>query len=625
MPISQQGALNTTALIVPGVYVQIVPPQISLLNGVPTNILGVVGTAVWGPVNSPAVIGSMTQYAQLFGAIQNRKYDMGTAVAAATLQGAANFRCVRVTDGTDAAASAAVNGPAAAAAGQIAFTANPAASATITLGGTAVTFVASGATGNQVNIGAALANTLASLLAFLQGSADANLVKFTYAVSGNNLNLTAATPGAAGNALTVAAAVTGATVTAMAGGSAAVAGAILTAKYTGSLGNSVSVTVGTGTGSTPASPTYKVTLQLPNQQAEVFDNIGGTGAALFQNIVNAVNLGQSGLRGPSQLAVATIGTGTVAPALGGITMSGGADGAASVTGTSLLGQDTAPRAGMYALRGTGASVAMLADCDTPATWPAQIAYGLAEGTYMVMTGPAGDTIANAAAVKSASGVDSYAGKLLFGDWVYWLDPVNNVTRLVSPQGFAAGVLANLAPQGSSLNKPVYGIAGTQKSFNNSQYSAAELQTLGLAGIDVIANPAPGGSYFACAFGHNTSSSATLHGDNYTRMTNYLASTLAAGMGQYVGKLQTPAANDPTRRNAKATIDNFLSNMQSQNQIAAFQTVSDLTNNTPASIAQGQLNMGVRVTYLSVVEDFLINLEGGQSVQIQKQNTAPLAA
>src|SRR5580704_5222287 len=103
--ISQAGAINTTALIVPDLYVQIVPPSITLLNGVPTNVLGIVGTATWGPVNSPTIVGGMADYAQQFGAIQNRKFDAGTAVAAAVLQGAANFRIVRVTDGTDFAAS----------------------------------------------------------------------------------------------------------------------------------------------------------------------------------------------------------------------------------------------------------------------------------------------------------------------------------------------------------------------------------------------------------------------------------------------------------------------------------------------------------------------------------------
>jgi hypothetical protein len=111
MPVVQQGQINLTALIVPDVYVQIIPPSNYLINGLPTNILGVVGTAAWGPVNSPTIIGDMWQYAQLFGQIQARKYDMGTAVAGAVLQGASNFRCVRVTDGTDLAANTTIQLP----------------------------------------------------------------------------------------------------------------------------------------------------------------------------------------------------------------------------------------------------------------------------------------------------------------------------------------------------------------------------------------------------------------------------------------------------------------------------------------------------------------------------------
>ena len=98
MPVSQLGAINTTALIVPDLYVQIVPPSVTLLNGLPTNILGVVGTATWGPANAPTIIGDMAAYSRQFGAIQARKYDMGTAVGAAVLQGANNFRCLRVTE-----------------------------------------------------------------------------------------------------------------------------------------------------------------------------------------------------------------------------------------------------------------------------------------------------------------------------------------------------------------------------------------------------------------------------------------------------------------------------------------------------------------------------------------------
>src|ERR1700723_3513413 len=99
MPIVQQGSINTTALVVPDLYVQIVPPQNLVLNGVPTNLVGIVGTASWGPVNQPVILGTMANYATSFGPVVVRKYDMGTNVATAVQQGAAAFRCVRVTDG----------------------------------------------------------------------------------------------------------------------------------------------------------------------------------------------------------------------------------------------------------------------------------------------------------------------------------------------------------------------------------------------------------------------------------------------------------------------------------------------------------------------------------------------
>ena len=104
MPIVQQGSINTTALVVPDLYVQIVPPQNLVLNGVPTNVLGLVGTASWGPVGQPVIGATMADYARNFGPIVARKHDMGTQMATAVQQGAQNFRLVRVTDDTDVAA-----------------------------------------------------------------------------------------------------------------------------------------------------------------------------------------------------------------------------------------------------------------------------------------------------------------------------------------------------------------------------------------------------------------------------------------------------------------------------------------------------------------------------------------
>lgn len=108
MTVLPQGNYNTNALTVPDLYIQIVAPQNAFINGIPTNIMGAVGTASWGPVNSPLGVSTVNDYIQSFGPILTNKYDMGTHVAMACLQGANNIKCVRVTDGTDTAASVAV-------------------------------------------------------------------------------------------------------------------------------------------------------------------------------------------------------------------------------------------------------------------------------------------------------------------------------------------------------------------------------------------------------------------------------------------------------------------------------------------------------------------------------------
>jgi hypothetical protein len=507
MPVVQQGSINTTALIVPDLYVQIVPPQVTLLNGLPTNILGVVGTATWGPVNAPTIVGSMADYARLFGGLQARKYDMGTAVAAAVLQGANNFRCVRVTDGTDTAASAVVL---------------------------------------------------------------TNCITFT-------------------------------------------------SKYTGSLGNSAQVIIAPGS----AASTYKATVTMPGLVPEVFDNVGGAANALWVNLASAINNGQSGQRGPSQFIVASAGVGTTAAASATYSLAGGADGATTITAAVLVGVDTVPRKGMYALRNTNTSIAMLADADDSTQWSTQVAYGLSEGTYMIMTGPSGDTIANAVTAKATAGIDSYAAKLLFGDWIYFNDTVNAQVRLISPQGFSAGRLANLSPEQSSLNKPMYGIVGTQKSYQNLTYSSAELQQLGQVGIDVITNPIPAGNTFGARFGHNSSSNAVTNGDNYTRMTNYIACTLNGGMGLFIGKLQSVTV----RRQAASTIAAFLEALTGQGMIGSadgtqpYSVQIDSSNNPQNRVALGYMQADVKVRYLSIIEKFIINVEGGQSVSIARQSVA----
>lgn len=519
MPIVQQGSINTTALVVPDLYVQIVPPQNLVLNGVPTDVVGVVGSASWGPVNQPVVVGSMAEYVANFGPIVARKYDMGTQVATAVQQGAQNFRCVRVTDGTDTAAQL-------------------------------------GLFYNNSNVGPL----------------------------------------------------------------------VLTAIYTGSFGQQLTGTFGPGS----QPNTWRFTISLPGMVPEVYNNIGGSGQPFWQNLVNAINNGQGIQRGPSQLIVAALGNGnfSAAPTAGTFSFaygSGGTDGASGISAATLVGQDSLPRSGMYALRGQDCSIGVLADADDSTQWTTQAGFGLSEGLYMIATGPAGDTISNAVSTKQNAGLDSYAVKLMFGDWVWWSDQVNQTVRLVSPQGFVAGRLANLSPEQSSLNKQLYSVVGTQQSGNPGSgqfgvYSDADLQSLFQAGIDVVSNPQPGGAYWGVRCGHNSSSNAAIDGDNYTRLTNYIAATLAAGMGQYVGQV----INTNLFNQIRATLLSFLQNLLSQGLLGStdgsvpFSVVCDTSNNPLSRTSLGYVQADCQVQYQAINEKFIVNVEGGQTVQVQHQ-------
>lgn len=75
---------------------------------------------------------------------------------------------------------------------------------TLTVNGTAITFVAASPTGSQVLVGPTAAATAANLQTFLAASADTNILEATYATSGLITTVTAAEPGTDGNSFTLA-------------------------------------------------------------------------------------------------------------------------------------------------------------------------------------------------------------------------------------------------------------------------------------------------------------------------------------------------------------------------------------------------------------------------------------
>src|ERR1035437_2380401 len=289
MPVYQLGSINTTALIVPDLYVQIVPPQISLLNGVPTNVRGIVGSASWGPVNNPTDVGSMAEFASIFGSVKTRKYDKGTACALAVLQGAQAMKCVTATDAIRAVT--------------VAGTARGTDVLTLTItpsGGSAVALVYTMSGTDTVNSGAvalqALVNANSNLLA-------AGIAADTASTGVFNIHYPTASVATVSGAVTGAGATT--TLVAAAATTLSTTQITITSKWTGSLGNSISVVLSAGA----AASSTRAVVSIPGAAPEAFDNIPGIGNAFWTALGNAFNLGQSGMRGPSNIVVATIGFG----------------------------------------------------------------------------------------------------------------------------------------------------------------------------------------------------------------------------------------------------------------------------------------------------------------------------
>lgn len=103
--------------------------------------------------------------------------------------------------------------------GSITFSSNPSASDTITINGIVFTFVAAGATGNQINIAASLDLTLDNMISVLNISVEANVALATYTEDGEAvLTITYDTSEEAGNTFTLAASVATISATTLRGG-----------------------------------------------------------------------------------------------------------------------------------------------------------------------------------------------------------------------------------------------------------------------------------------------------------------------------------------------------------------------------------------------------------------------
>jgi hypothetical protein len=95
------------------------------------------------------------------------------------------------------------------------------------------------------------------------------------------------------------------------------------------------------------------------------------------------------------------------------------------------------------------------------------------------------------------------------------------------------------------------------------------------------------------------------------------------MGAYVGQL----VNSTLFQNIRATLLSFLNGLLSQGMLGSttnalpFAVVCDITNNPMSRTALGYVQADVQVQYQAINEKFIVNVQGGQTVQVSVATNA----
>lgn len=657
----QKGQVNLNSTLAPGLLIQ-ESLNSGAVSGVPTNLIGAIGAGSYGPVNAPTLISSIDDAIFYFGNPVARAHDIATFVNAAGLQGnQAAFYAIRVTDNTDVAAVASLlDTQTFAAVGAIIaakYTGSTGNSfqAKLTAGSAAGTYTLTlarpgfanesfkniGGSGaafwqnlvNAVNQGIGLQGP--SQLAVASLPTSIGTITITSGGSGYTSAPTVSFTGGGGGTGVTGTAILGFginTITVNNGGTGYTSAPTVVISGGGGTGATATATVSGGaiTGITVTAPGSGYT----SAPTISFTGGGGSGGAATANLLSAgsvksINITAggtgytsaptvsfSGGSGTGAAATAAIGSSS-APDLDTYTFSGGTDGYSGINGATQVGTDGSNRTGMYALRNTNVSLFALIDCFDSTTFTNQVAFAQETASQAILTGPSGQTVTQAITAVTNAGIDSTSFIYLVGDYCSYLDTYNNGTvRLIPQQAYYAGLMGNLSPEQSPLNKQIFGILSTQMSAQNRIYSDAEIVQLMEAGIDVIAIPSPGGNYFACQTGKAGSSDLSINDVYIQRMANFLALSLSKSgvLGAYIGQLQTPEA----RASARSAISSFLQNAEGEGQIQDFSVVLDESNNPQNRVRLGFMTADVSVQLFNAIIVFVINLDVGtasiQSVQ-----------
>ena len=421
---------------------------------------------------------------------------------------------------------------------------------------------------------------------------------------------------------------------------------VIKARYSGSLGNSISITLTNGS----APNTFNVTVTPPSVLGAAEQFVGLPAATFNSSLATALATGTLS-RGPSRFMtlIPSAQATPLAPLANPTTLSlsGGSDGRA-VTSANMLGSNAAfPFTGLYALQDVtpAPSEVNFVGLTDQSIAAAALAEALVSGYGIVFDLPTGNyTATTASAAITAAGISSPAWAWS-GNWIYWFDPANQVTRFTAPGPFMVGMIATLGPQENPGNEQILLITATERSVAFGTGSLAsggggiaqnEVGVLANAGILMVSLPIPQGQVWGLCHGQSTAPAGPTKGMEYWRMTNFLARSAASILGLFVDETQSIQPDDPLRKNLTAASNNFLASLgpgsvtggsgviDGYSVTCALSTAAGQAGgngiNTPTSIAAGFVYCLWQVRYLGIARFVILGLQGGNNVTVAVQSS-----
>jgi hypothetical protein len=387
-------------------------------------------------------------------------------------------------------------------------------------------------------------------------------------------------------------------------------GITLPAKYTGTGGNSITLIIAAAG---PAN-VYNVTVisSIGGQNySEAFLGIAGaTGAdsPFWANLNQALLFGNQS-RGPSQVLGTPTSVSATAkdPATGTFTLTGGTDGRSGVTSASFFGSDVVGnRQGIYTMRSLNIVPAFiycagLVDSTKYATIQS---FCLQEIVRAVLPFASGTSTATAVTNRQTNGISDK--RIMYArNWIYWTDPVSGSLLFTDPVAIMIGFAASLSPQLSPLNKPIFGVVGSEET---SPIPGDEIGQLNSNGIWIISNPCLQSAFWGIASATTTSANPQYQSDvSVARLQDYIGLQMATVLAPFVGQPQGERDPDPIRSAIKNNIDELMQQFYDDSLIVDWESECDAKLNPAAQVQAGYCRATLEYVPFATIKYLVLNL------------------